>query len=373
MPTTRDSIFLALVCSGSLLHATAAPHRPASDDEVVEQLPRGASLLAKRKTTNAPSLTIAREYFRLGQLHSEPRYVRHAESLLESMAPGPERSLMQGLAQQYFHQFDAAQNHFVEGLKATPRHAEILLQLAMLHTVRGRYQAARETLSLNTSLLGTIRGMTVLSTISSLNGQLTQSFRFLEEQFSRSTLSPSEGAWVASTLAEMAVRQGQLRVAEEYLNRARALEPESIPLLIQAADLLIEQKRYREALALTKASADENLMVLLRRAIALKQTSAAQDEFKRVKEDLGIRLADSSHLRERAMFQFFVLEDHNSALQFALENFNQQREPIDARLVLEAARKAGTPKAEPVLQWLAETKLEDASINSLLPFFKKGS
>ncbi len=365
-----------LILSGSLAtRMSGAPYRPASDDEVIEILPRGASSLARERTSpgKPSSLTVARESFRLGQLHSEPRYVRVAESIVSSVAPGPERCLMEGLVQQYFHQFEQAQAKFEEGLKLAPRDPELLLQLAMLHTVQGRYRDARETISRSPSLLGTLRGVTVLAIVSSLNGQLDESFALLKGQFSRAKLSGPEGAWVASTLAEMATRKGDVQMAENYLNQARTLEPESVPLLIQMLDLLIQQKRYPEVLSLTKGSSEENQMILLRRAIASKNCASGAAEFAHIKIDLESRLAGNLHLREQALFQLLVKDQHISALDTALRNFDQQREPIDAWLVLESAHRGGIyDRATPVLQWVAETHLEDASIRSLLPFFKKG-
>ena len=54
---------------------------------------------------------------------------------------------------------------------------------------------------------------------------------------------------------------------------------------------------------------------------------------------------------------------HGAALALARDNWDVQREPADARLLLEAARAAGDPAAAgPVLDFLAATGLEDSMI-----------
>ena len=53
-------------------------------------------------------------------------------------------------------------------------------------------------------------------------------------------------------------------------------------------------------------------------------------------------------------------------MQLALVNWSVQREPKDARLVLEAALAANRPEAaRTVLDWLAETGLEDVRLAAL--------
>jgi hypothetical protein len=51
-----------------------------------------------------------------------------------------------------------------------------------------------------------------------------------------------------------------------------------------------------------------------------------------------------------------------------------QREPADARILLEAALAAKQPAAaEPVLQWMASSRIESAALQSLARQLKGGS
>ena len=60
-------------------------------------------------------------------------------------------------------------------------------------------------------------------------------------------------------------------------------------------------------------------------------------------------------------------DDHRTALAAALENWTVQREPADARLVLEAALATGDPDAaEPVARFVRDSRLQDVRIDFLL-------
>jgi hypothetical protein len=72
---------------------------------------------------------------------------------------------------------------------------------------------------------------------------------------------------------------------------------------------------------------------------------------------------DSVHRREEARFVLHLLGDAPAALALARENWAVQREPSDARILLEAAAAAGVPgAARPVLRFLARTGLEDVGL-----------
>jgi hypothetical protein len=64
--------------------------------------------------------------------------------------------------------------------------------------------------------------------------------------------------------------------------------------------------------------------------------------------------------------------DPEAALDMALRNWQLQRAPWDARVVLEAALAAKQPRAAaPVLEFIAKTKLEDPILAALVKDFPK--
>ena len=72
------------------------------------------------------------------------------------------------------------------------------------------------------------------------------------------------------------------------------------------------------------------------------------------------------HLGAESRFRLHLLDEPAAALRLARENWTVQREPIDARLVLEAALAAGDgAAARPVVGWLEETGLEDVRLAAL--------
>jgi hypothetical protein len=72
------------------------------------------------------------------------------------------------------------------------------------------------------------------------------------------------------------------------------------------------------------------------------------------------------HLAEESRYRLELKGDARGALDAALENWKDQREPRDALAVLEAAVAARDARAaEPVLRWLKETGFESERLKKL--------
>ena len=113
--------------------------------------------------------------------------------------------------------------------------------------------------------------------------------------------------------------------------------------------------------------------ILLRLAVAEKMLGEQGDA--RL-EQLGFRLQlalegrEAAHAREATYFALYLLEQPELALARALDNWAVQREPIDARLVLESALASGRPEAaRPVVDWLAANGVEHADLKALIARF----
>jgi hypothetical protein len=75
---------------------------------------------------------------------------------------------------------------------------------------------------------------------------------------------------------------------------------------------------------------------------------------------------DVVHRREESRFALHLLSEPRTALVLARDNWAVQREPWDARILLEAAANLGDQRsAQPVLDFLADTKLEDVRLAAL--------
>jgi hypothetical protein len=80
---------------------------------------------------------------------------------------------------------------------------------------------------------------------------------------------------------------------------------------------------------------------------------------------------DKVHQGDEARFTLQVLKDSEAALKLAASNWDMQKEPSDARIMLEAAIAANqTDAALPVLKFLEQTRLEDARLQPLLKWVK---
>jgi hypothetical protein len=111
--------------------------------------------------------------------------------------------------------------------------------------------------------------------------------------------------------------------------------------------------------------------VLLLR-LTLAEQALAAPEFKAHAQTLRERFAaaalrgDTLHRQEESRFQLSVERNATRALELAVANWAIQREPYDARILLEAAVAAKNPAAaQPVLDWLAQSKHEDPQLAAL--------
>jgi len=106
--------------------------------------------------------------------------------------------------------------------------------------------------------------------------------------------------------------------------------------------------------------------------LALAQLALNSDQVQRYTWIMGarfeaLRLRGSDYFgREESRFALQLQHDPQTALDMALRNWEVQRAPWDARVVLEAALAAHQPRAAaPVLDFVEQTRLEDPIIASL--------
>jgi hypothetical protein len=75
---------------------------------------------------------------------------------------------------------------------------------------------------------------------------------------------------------------------------------------------------------------------------------------------------DTTHQAEEARFHLGLRKNAKEALRLAVENYGVQKEPRDARIVLEAAlAERNAAAAQPVLDWLQSSGFEGQPIRRL--------
>jgi tetratricopeptide (TPR) repeat protein len=204
-----------------------------------------------------------------------------------------------------------------------------------------------------------------------LTGRAAASYAELQGILDRSPRGDNEEIrlWALTVLAETATRLGDFGAAEQHFKEALALGIRDVYLLGAYADFLLDRNRPQEVLALLEHEARIDPLLL---RLALAGQSLGAPELSGHVADLAERFAearmrgDTVHQREEARFNLHLLKQPDDALRLAQTNWGVQREPWDARLLLEAALAADQPAAaRPALDWLAASHLEDKHLGEV--------
>lgn len=372
------------LCTPRLTLAT--PFVPAEDGQVLERLPvapldpsarqRQALRreLAAQPGNVAVATRVAWRYIQDARRLSDPRYYGYAQAALTPWWDAPEPPvavlILRATIRQHGHDFDSALADLVRALQADPQNGQAWLTQALIQQVRGEYADAKRSCLQVLQVADTLVALTCVSGVGSLNGEAVKSYDMLRRALQQANApSTSVRLWVLTVLAETAARTGQSQVAEEHFKQALGLGVHDEYLLGAYADFLLDQDRPQAVVPLlaneTRADA-----LLLRLAIAEQRLgSAAADGHV---EEMRARFAasrlrgDVVHRREEARFALQCLRQPRQALDLARENWTVQREPWDARVLLESALAADQPAAaQPVLDFLTQSALEDVQVARL--------
>lgn len=379
----KKTWFLLLLLCAS---AQAAPYLPSNGKQVIETLPRRGDpvqqeLRRLRAQLNAQpndvalATTLAQRYIALGRSETDPRYLGYAQAALapwwQQAAPPPAVRLLRATLLQSTHQFSAALADLQGVLAAEPKNTQAWLTLATVQTVQGDYANATASCAHLSSLSNELITVTCIAQVGALTGRAQPSENLLALTLERSgATAPELRVWVLTLLAEMAQRRDAATVAEARFQQALALSPNDSYLLGAYADFLLEQKRPSRVVALL---ADQTRIdaLLLRRALALQQqgqTSALAADVTELaaRFDAAMLRGDTVHQREQSRFEL-LRRNPAAALGLARKNWAVQKEPADVRIYLDAALQAGDRNAaQPVIDWIARHKMEDAGATRLI-------
>ena len=357
----------------------AKPYIPASDSDILERLPYKAwdagqreirrMSQALRETPDNAGLAadLARRHIEQGRATSDPRFFGYARAALSrwwDSADAPvEILVLRATLHQNQHRFDQALIDLNRALERAPNNGQARLTKAVVLQVRGEFDTALKECRALSRLADAIIVATCMAAVQSLNGELKSSYDQLTRVAAQlESQSPALRAWVLSYLADMAARLGQWDAAEAHYRTALAADPSDAFLLAAYADLLLDRQRPREVIALLKGQERADGLLL---RLALAQRATSDETWHESRDKLTARFAaaklrnDRVHLREEARFTLHLLDQPEAALALAQENWTIQKEPADARLVLDASRMAKMPSASaPVREWLVNKRLE---------------
>ena len=362
--------------------AIADPQVPDDDALIVLQVvssPEQRALNALERDVDArPSDPLALQalidaYLRLGRHTAEPRYFGRAEALLAPRVSGahptPGWALRMADIWQYRHEYDKALGLIEQVLAADPYQSQALLMRAAIRQTQGRFDLVhadcRTLLTRGEATLGT----TCLAQALSMTGKLAQAQRLLTSLLARAGELPvSQRVWMLTALADAEERLGQTERAEAALREALESDADAHYARLALADLLLDNDRAAEVAPLL-ANMPPTEGALLRLAEAQRRLAFPDREAALLSQrfEEASRRGERLHRRDLARLYLNVLVDRQAALSWALENWKEQREPADARLLAEAALAAGDRASlETIRQWRGRTGYQDVRLERIL-------
>jgi hypothetical protein len=374
------------VVSSVAVTANAAPYTPTRDDQALERLPTAGDMnlrelrrlhgeLAGKPTDLALALKVSSQDIQVARSESDPRYNGYAEAALRPwltlLQPPTPVLLLRATLRQAVHDFAGAREDLNRVISGDRRNVQARLTRATILQVQGLYDDALADCRALALLAEELVTTTCIASVSASRGEARFGEQALQAAIDRAPVNEAIEIrlWSLTLLAEIEARLGDAVPAEAHFRQARRLGVRDVYLLGAYADFLLDAGRPSEVLTILKG--EERIDPLLLRMALAEQLLGAPD-LPRHLIDLSERFAmsrlrgDTSHQREEGRFRLHLLEEPADALLLATANWAVQREPPDTRLLMEAALAAGMPaEAEPALDWLSKTRLEDGRLQGL--------
>ena len=385
MISTRwvSKVLLLLLAASA---AMAAPFVPASDSQVLERLPARASdpraqelqalrLAWRQQPADVDrAVRLAERYFDAVAAEGDPRYIGYAQAALAPWwalpaPPAPVRLLRAKLLQ-FDHRFDEALADLDAVVRDDPGNGAAWSWRAAIHMVRANYPQARLSCEQLAPRVTPLIGVACLAQVDAATGRADTAAAALRQALADAPdADAAQRLWALTRLAETEERRGAHAAAERAFGQALALNVDDVYLLAAYADFLLDRGRPAEVLTLLKGRTRADLL-LLRLALAARAAGAPPHEpWTRTlgeRFDAAALRGDTTHRKEAARYQLALRGQPVPALALARDNFAEQREPADARVLLEAALAARQPaSAAPALQWMRESGIKSVVLQTL--------
>ena len=381
--------------------AFAAPFVPTSDAQVLERLPSRASDPRARELQDlrsawrgnpkdlGASVKLARAYFNAVAAEGDPRYIGYAQAALAPwwdlpQAPTDVR-VLRAILNQFDHRFEEALVDLDAAIASQPNNVEAWSWRAAIHMVQANYPQARRSCEALAPLTSPLIAAACAAQVDATTGRAAEAAAALRKALQAAdtetttatattkdnTARASQRLWVLTRLAETEERRGAYPQAEAAFREALALNISDIYLLAAYADFLLDQGRAAEVPALLKDRGRADVL-LLRQALAAQALNSPNAAA--LARELGARFdaarlrGDVTHRKEESRYvrAFGGAAGTANALKLGIKNFEEQREPADARILMEAAIAAKDPAAaEPALKWMAQSGIDSVALKKL--------
>ena len=378
---------LAWIAAGLMLtvqaggaHAEAL--RPSDDQTVLATVaarPAGAADIPANPAPNPQDLegaiAAARKAIEMGRANADPRSYGEAEATLSPWwnlaEPPAEVRILRAVIRQANHEFTSATADLDAILNTAPHNAQARLSRAFLRLVTGDISGgASDCMALPQAAGSLVRGI-CLARVAALSGQAEKGRVLLNRVLAQDSQSGKPmGHFGATVLADINVGLGRSGDARQLFETAVKMPNPDVSLLSAYADFLLDAGEPEKVLTLLDGRGQSDA-VMLRQSIAAKRLSDRRlQSWRKILNErfaaaaaAGVRV----HMREEARFRLEVEDNAAAALPLAIANWKIQKEPADARLLLQSAIAAGDKAAaNDVVAYAARTGLHDARLAPLL-------
>jgi Tfp pilus assembly protein PilF len=379
---------LAVATSATAIVATAIePYIPARDDAVLETLPRGFLTSQDELTTLRRQLAadpknvelavgVASGYLKIAKSQGDPRFYGYARAAIEpwweaASAP-PEILQLRAKLKESEHQYDEALADLRLLVEQQPQDIQAWIELANIYRVQGKYAEAREACDKLEQFAGETPTIMSRATIQAVTGEAEEAYASLSDVLPMVREHyPSAVQWIVTMQAEISRALGRHEQAESHYLAGLANDPADFYLLRSYGDYLLDRGREDKALSLLREHVSDTGILLLA-AIAARRSgeeALAAEWMAQLKirfEETRLR-GDLPHGKFEARYELELVDDPQRALAIAEATWQQQKDPLDSRNVLEAAIAANErERARPVLEFLKENGTQDVHLERLV-------
>ncbi len=363
------ALTIGLVLPTTLLAAPVGIDIDFNDNDILATLPATAPVVNDQRSTAQQAADMVQRYIHQARTEGDPRYLGYARALLDRW---PENNMTDRLVvldatvHQSLHQFQMARELLSEVVQSGDRIQRIQarLTLANLELVQGNYTAAHTHCEQLASTLPGLISTSCLAHVQARTGQASTAYATLLTAIQNAPHpDPTSLIWAEGTLADIATQLGRPEAGEHW-QKVLTMAPEDLYARAQLADWLLEQGDTEAVVALTDTYEHVDELAVIR-AIAMKRQNheGADQLAARLKGRLDEALwrGNLLHQRDLARYALDIADEADSALQYALSNWQEQREPMDTRLLLRAANRLDDQAVlNNVRSWLQRHNQQDA-------------
>ena len=373
-----------LACLAAPLQA--APTTPTADSQMLERVPARASdpgareMQALRQAWRAQpqdlqaATRLAWRYQAEAAATGEPRYMGYIQATLQPWwtlpaAPAPVR-VLRAVVLQFDHRFEAALSDLRAVLQQDPDDVTAAAWQLAIQMVLADYAGARASCERLAPRVSDLAAAACQAQVDAATGRAGPAAAQLRAALLRHPdADAAQRLWSLTRLAEIEERRGDDAAAEAAFEQAQALGLDDVYLQAAHADFLLDRGRAKEVVTRLQDRARADVL-LLRLALAAKVSgnakAAGHARELQARFDAARLRGDTSHRKEEARHALALRGDTALALRLASENWAEQREAADARVLLEAALAArDKAAAAPVLKWLDDNGFEDVRLRPL--------